>query len=332
MNVYLDAVFQPLCVQDDGMILMQEGWHFQTSSHFSSHQSDANDNNRNESQHEALEYSGIVYNEMKGVYSSPDALLQRLSQSAIFPDNSYGFDAGGDPKEIPNLTYDEFKSYHKQYYHPSNARLFVSGLEDENEEDFWNMVNQYLETLEPTEFPTSSSEIEYQAKSFSSPQMKRFPYPVSPSPLLQSSTNQNEKDDDDTLEYDDNAENLSTKTPDPHLMLTTWLINDQKMLSPLQELIWTVLNHLLLGTPSSILHKTLMESGYGGAIADGTGVEIGLLQATFSVGMKDVNQKDDVQMIESLILQTLNQIVKDGFSNSDIAASMNTIEFQVCFH
>ncbi len=80
-----------------------------------------------------LVYKGIVFNEMKGAYSSPDSMLYRASQHALFPDNAYGYDSGGDPRVIPDLTYEQFKTFHETYYHPSNARLFFYGDDDPTE-------------------------------------------------------------------------------------------------------------------------------------------------------------------------------------------------------
>ncbi|MDQ3250419.1 MAG: insulinase family protein, partial [Chloroflexota bacterium] len=113
IDVYLDAVFHPLITPHH---LHQEGWHYELT------QPDA-----------PLLYKGVVFNEMKGAYSSPDGVLYRTSQRSLFPDNTYGFDSGGDPNEIPNLTYEQFKQFHATYYHPSNARLFFYGDDDPTE-------------------------------------------------------------------------------------------------------------------------------------------------------------------------------------------------------
>ena len=111
-EVYLDAVLHPRAVSDP-QVLQQEGWHYEL---------------RNRS--EALEYKGVVYNEMKGVYSSPDAILGRATRRALFPDNAYSQDAGGDPREIPGLGFAQLRDYHAKYYHPSNARFYFYGDDD----------------------------------------------------------------------------------------------------------------------------------------------------------------------------------------------------------
>ncbi|KAL0365416.1 UNVERIFIED_CONTAM: Presequence protease 2, chloroplastic/mitochondrial [Sesamum angustifolium] len=125
VDVYLDAVFFPKCVEDI-KTFQQEGWHYEL-----------NDPS------EDITYKGVVFNEMKGVYSQPDSILGRASQGklllltelrlALCPDNTYGVDSGGDPQVIPKLTFEEFKEFHRKYYHPSNARIWFYGDDDPNE-------------------------------------------------------------------------------------------------------------------------------------------------------------------------------------------------------
>ena len=121
IDVYLDAVFYPLITPN---AFRQEGWHYEL---------DAID--------EPLVYKGVVFNEMKGSYSSPDDRLNEFSQRSLFPDTIYGLDSGGDPRHIPDLTYADFKAFHQRYYHPSNARLFFYGDDDPDERlrllDLW---------------------------------------------------------------------------------------------------------------------------------------------------------------------------------------------------
>jgi Zn-dependent M16 (insulinase) family peptidase len=118
----------------------------------------------------------------------------------------------------------------------------------------------------------------------------------------------------------------SPDQPDTHMLTLNWLLHDRP-LSATQELTLNILDHLLLGTSSSILRKTLMESGLGTALTGG-GLSDELLQATFSVGLKGV-APNNTQAVETLILETLAQIAKDGFTQQAMAASMNTIEFAV---
>ncbi len=110
VDVYIDAVFHPRIDED---VLRQEGWHI-----------DVDEEGR-------WSYKGVVFNEMKGVYSSPDSILMEQSQHAVFPDMLYSLDSGGNPPEVLNLSYEEFRAFHSAYYHPSNARFFFWGDDDE---------------------------------------------------------------------------------------------------------------------------------------------------------------------------------------------------------
>jgi len=112
IHVYLDAVLYPRAIHDK-QVLQQEGWHFEL-----------------DDVSKPLQYKGVVYNEMKGVYSSPDALMQRKAMNALFPTNTYSVDSGGDPLNIPDLTFEQFKEFHAKYYHPSNARVYFYGDDD----------------------------------------------------------------------------------------------------------------------------------------------------------------------------------------------------------
>lgn len=109
MDVYLDAVFYPN-IYNEPEILMQEGWHYEL-----------------ENKEDDLTYKGVVYNEMKGAFSSPEGVLMRKIQEGLFPDTTYGVESGGDPEHIPDLTYEEFLAFHTKYYHPSNSYIFLYG-------------------------------------------------------------------------------------------------------------------------------------------------------------------------------------------------------------
>ncbi|KAK3257585.1 Homeobox protein PKNOX1 [Cymbomonas tetramitiformis] len=115
VDVYLDAVLHPNCMSDE-QTFEQEGWHYELNE-----------------VSEEMTFKGVVFNEMKGVYSSPDSVLGRECQQAVFPDNTYGVDSGGDPVVIPELTFEMFKDFHGQFYHPSNGRFWFYGDDDPNE-------------------------------------------------------------------------------------------------------------------------------------------------------------------------------------------------------
>ena len=126
VDVYLDAVFYP---RIDPFIFQQEGWHLEL-----------------DNIEKPLAYKGVVFNEMKGAYSSPDNVLSERTQQSLFPDITYGLDSGGDPGEIPSLTFQEFKEFHTRYYHPSNARFFFYG--DDDPELRLRIIHEYLKDFD----------------------------------------------------------------------------------------------------------------------------------------------------------------------------------------
>lgn len=276
VNVYTDAVFHPRAINDP-MVHAQEGWHLEL-----------------EDKEEPLTYKGVVYNEMKGVYSSPDSLLMRESQQSIFEDNTYGVDSGGDPTVIPDLSFEQFADFHRKFYHPANSRIYFSG--DDDVAKRLEIMDEYLSEFGESPESKPASEIKWQKKRYKEPRWTRHPYPA------------------------------GADQPETHMVMVNWLLNE-KPFTPTEDLTVNVLDHLLMGTTSSVLRKTLMESGLGAAITGG-GLSDELLQATFSVGLKGVDP-ENVAGVEDLILDTLSAVAEEGFTEDAIAASMNTIEFQM---
>eukprot|EP00560_Eucampia_antarctica_P004850 CAMPEP_0197831322 /NCGR_PEP_ID=MMETSP1437-20131217/9214_1 /TAXON_ID=49252 ORGANISM="Eucampia antarctica, Strain CCMP1452" /NCGR_SAMPLE_ID=MMETSP1437 /ASSEMBLY_ACC=CAM_ASM_001096 /LENGTH=1100 /DNA_ID=CAMNT_0043434181 /DNA_START=53 /DNA_END=3355 /DNA_ORIENTATION=+ len=276
INVYADAVYHPRATKDP-MVHAQEGWHLEL-----------------ENKEDPLTYKGVVYNEMKGVYSSADSLLNRESQRSIFPDNTYGVDSGGDPVDIPDLSFEQFAEFHAKFYHPANSRIFFAG--DDDVSTRLSLMDEYLSDFDASPDSKPGSEIKWQKKSFTEPKFERYPYPV------------------------------GADQPETHMVMINWLLNDRPF-TPTEDLTVTVLDHLMTGTASSVLRKALMESGLGAAITGG-GLSDELLQATFSMGLKGV-EPDNVKAVEKLIMDTFEKIAEEGFSEDDIASTMNTIEFQM---
>lgn len=271
MEVYLDAVFFPLLKADH---FAQEGWHYEL-----------------EHIDDPLTIKGIVYNEMKGVYSNPDSLLYRYAQQYLFPDNTYSTDSGGDPKDIPNLSYEQFKQFHRLYYHPSNAWIFFYGNDDPNRR--LNTIEPYLEAFEPQEADTS---IPLQQK------------------LVQPRT--------ETIYYDCEEEGDEAKES---MLLVKWMLPEQT--DSVLCMALSVLSYILLSTPASPLRKTLLDSGLGEELTGG-GMSSGLRQMTFSVGMKGVAE-GDLEQLEKLIMETLERLAQDGFDPELLEAALNTLEFQL---
>jgi hypothetical protein len=231
---------------------------------------------------------------MKGVYSSADSLLNRAAQRSLFVDNTYNVDSGGDPTVIPKLSFEQFKEFHEKHYHPSNSRIYFAGDDDIYKR--LELMNEYLRDFDASDEYKAKSQVKWQLKKFAKPVRETRTYPAG---------------------ADQEATNMFTMN---------WLINDRP-LSTTEDLTLAVLDHLLMGTTSSILRKTLMESGLGEAITGG-GLSDELLQATYSVGLKGV-KKDNVAKAEQLVLDTFTKVVQEGFSADDIDASLNTIEFQL---
>ena len=136
VDVYLNSVFYPLITP---YTLMQEGWHYEL-----------------EDKNKEMIYKGVVFNEMKGAYSSPDDILGDESQRALFPETPYGYQSGGDPEVIPDLTYEQFKLFHQLYYHPSNSRIFFYG--DDDPEKRLEILDEYLKDFN---FQDVNSEFRY---------------------------------------------------------------------------------------------------------------------------------------------------------------------------
>lgn len=276
INVYTDAVFHPRAITDP-YVHAQEGWHLEL-----------------EKKEDPLIYKGVVYNEMKGVYSSSDSRLNRASQRSVFPDTTYGVDSGGDPKVIPQLSFEQFAEFHGKFYHPSNSRIYFSG--DDDVYTRLEIMDDYLKEFDVSPESKPGSVVEWQKKIFSEPKKIAEAYPI------------------------------GEDQPETNMVQVNWLVNDKPFTS-FEELTIGILDHLLMGTASSVLRKTLMESGLGEAITGG-GLSDELLQATFSVGLKGVKE-EDVSKVEQLILDTLEKVTEEGFDDEAIASSMNTIEFQL---
>ena len=146
MHVYLDAVFYPNMLEKKE-VFEQEGWHYEL-----------------QDEEDELTINGVVYNEMRGVFSSPDQQLSRMVQKALFPNTTYGNESGGDPDDIPKLTYKDFKAFHAKYYHPSNSFISLYGNMDIEERLIW-MDEEYLSHFDQID---PDSEIALQ-KAFESP-------------------------------------------------------------------------------------------------------------------------------------------------------------------
>lgn len=273
IDVYLDAVFYP---RIPPLVFQQEGWHLDL-----------------ESPDRPLTYKGVVYNEMKGAYSSPDNLLLELSQQSLFPDTTYGLDSGGNPREIPKLTYEQFKAFHDKYYHPSNARIFFHG--DDDPESRLAILDAYLKDFDAREV---DSTVPLQAP-FTAPRKIVRPFASGGE--------------------GGGAEGARG------MITVNWVLPEP--FDPERLLAFQVLYHSLLGMSGSPLRKVLIDSGLGQGLAGG-GLEKELRQMIFSTGLKGV-RPEDADRVEALIFDTLMVIARDGIDPETVEASLNTLEFRL---
>lgn len=272
MHVYLDAVFYPNIYQREE-IFLQEGWNY-----------------RLEQEEGPLTYNGVVYNEMKGAFSSPDDVLEREIMNALFPDNTYGVESGGNPDDIPDLTYEEFLDFHRTYYHPSNSYIYLYGNMD-MEEKLEFIDKCYLSGFSPLEV---DSQIQPQ-RAFSQVKEIVKEYPVS----------ENEEERDNAyLSYNMVIGNGT----------------DAKLC-----LAFEVLEYALLGAPGAPLKKALLDAGIGKDIYGS--FEDGILQPYFTIVAKGANQEQKEAFV-SLIQQVLTETAEKGVDKKALEAGINFLEFR----
>lgn len=272
MEVYMDAVFHPFIYRREE-IFRQEGWHFEM---------DGADS--------PLTVNGVVYNEMKGAYSSPDDILARYTESALFPDTPYANDSGGDPALIPDLSYQQFLDFHATYYHPSNCYIYLYGDMDMEEKLAW-LDREYLGAYDRKEI---DSALPLQAP-FDQPHALSIDYPIA--------------DGDD---------------PKGQTWLSShWAVGE--ITDPVLYRAFEVLDYVLLSSSGAILKKALREAGIGKDIFGGYHSEI--RQPYFSLVAKDADA-DQAEAFSSCVRETLEKLVADGIEEKYLLAGINSMEFQ----
>ncbi|MDM7986476.1 MAG: insulinase family protein [Smithella sp.] len=272
-RVYTDLVLHPLLLRET---FLQEGHHLE----FSTPDDLESD----------LMISGIVYNEMKGAYSSADSLMYKVLQENIYPDSVYAFDSGGNPDEIPSLTYEQFCEFHRQYYSPSNARFFIYG--DIATTEHLSFLEEMLAGFDRVEI---NSSIKSQQR-FTGPRVIRSTYPIS-------------KD-----------ESAGHKT----MVNIAWMLSENT--NHETSLMLEIISTLLVGSAASPLRKALIDSGLGEDLTPVSGIEADLKQLMFCVGLRNA-QSADAQKIETLIFDTLGSIASDGYDAQLIEGVLHQVEF-----
>ncbi len=272
MHVYMDAVFYPNIYYRDE-IFRQEGWHYEM-----------------ETPEGELTYNGVVYNEMKGVFSSPEQLLFRSIQQSLFPDTTYGVESGGDPTYIPDLTYEDFLAFHKRYYHPSNSYIYLYGDMDIEEKLTW-LDEKYLSAFgnEPVD-----SSIKMQEPFKNVRELTEY-YSVA--------------EDEDTLGKTYFSYNTVVETSlDKELYLA-----------------FQILDYVLLSAPGAPVKQALINAGIGKDVL--SGFENGILQPYFSIIAKNANLEQKEEFL-SVVRATLEELVQKGLEEKTLQAAINYYEFK----
>ena len=272
VDVYMDAVFNPNIYKHEE-IFKQEGWHYEL-----------------ESKDAPVTINGVVYNEMKGAYSSPDEILQQEIYRALYPDNTYSKNSGGNPEHIPDLTYEEYLNFHRRYYHPVNSYIYLYGDMDMAEKLDW-MDKEYLSRYDRIEL---DSTIPLQ-KAFDEKVDVTTKYPISAG------------------ESEENKTYLSYNVSVADVL-------DRKLYQA-----FDILDYALVSAPGAPLKKALIDAGIGKDISGG--FDSGSLQPVFSIVAKNANASEKEQFLE-IIQKTLKDLVKNGINREALLAGINSSEFR----
>ncbi len=272
MDVYMDAVLHP-SIYREPKIFRQEGWHYELHS-----------------PEEPLTINGVVYNEMKGAFSSPDEVLERYCQAALFPDTTYRFESGGDPEVIPDLTYEEFLNFHRTFYHPSNSYIYLYGNMDMEEKLNWldrEYLCHYTENHVPSEIPCQ--------KAFLRPVEQEVFYPL------------------------EKGESTQRQT----WLSVQWVLGT--VLDPVLYVTFQVLEYVLISAPGAPLRKALVDAGLGKDVFGG--YRNWILQPYFSLVAKDTD-KERLGEFRSIVARTLWDLVENGLDPKALRAGINNLEFR----
>ena len=273
MDVYMDACLHPNIAKHPE-IFRQEGWHYEL-----------------EEPDGELTLNGVVYNEMKGAFSSPDDVLSRAILNSLFPDTPYQYESGGDPDDIPTLTYEKFLEFHAMYYHPSNAYIYLYGDMDMEERLNW-LDEAYLSHYDRIGL---HSEITMQ-KPFDAPIRITQEYPIA------------------STEEEKGASYLSYN-------LVIGDILDQKLYAAFE-----LLDYALLSSPGAPIRKALVDAGIGKDILGG--YDNGTLQPVFSVIAKGTDTEREEEFL-SIIKRVCREQADGGLDHKTLLAAINSTEFKV---
>ena len=274
MDVYLDAVFNPQ-IYNHQEIFKQEGWHYEL-----------------ESPEDELKINGVVYNEMKGAFSSVAGVLDRQILHSLFPDTTYGFESGGDPVSIPDLTYEEYLDFHRKYYHPSNSFIYLYGDMDIEERLTW-LDEEYLSHYDANEVEVHS-QIQLQ-KPFDAVVSERRTYPIT----------------------EDEPEEKHTYLSYNKVVGT---VLDRELYQA-----FSILDYVLVSAPGAPVRQALIDAGIGEDVYGS--FEDGMLQPMFSIVAKNADESDQTRFVQ-IIEETLQKLVKEGLNQDSLLAGINSAEFR----
>ena len=272
MDVYMDAVMNP-AIYENEKIFMQEGWHYEI-----------------ESSADPITVNGVVYNEMKGAFSSADGVLERRIKEILFPDTCYANESGGDPVNIPELSYEEFLNFHLKYYHPSNSYIYLYGNMDMTEKLNW-LDKEYLSKYDVQYIDSAIGE----QQPFESPKEETVEFSIT-------------TDEDDTNQY------MLSKS------MVTGSILDSRLYIAFQ-----ILEYALLGAPGAPLKQALLDAGIGDDVYGG--YDNGTLQTFFSVIAKNARLEQKEEFLK-IIDSVLSDMVKNGINRRSLLAGINCYEFK----
>ncbi len=272
MDVYMDAVFHPNIYQEE-KIFRQEGWHYEM-----------------ESMEDELTINGVVYNEMKGAFSSPDDVLEREIMNSLYPHTSYAVESGGDPDVIPELTYEDFLAFHSRYYHPSNSYIYLYGDMDMAEKLRFLDV-EYLSKYEALAVDSELDE----EQPFTEPVEVCKEYPITESESEKENT---------YLSYNISFGNNLDKE---------------------QYIAFQVIDYVLCSAPGAPLKQALIDKGIGKDVY--SSYENGIMQPYFSIVAKNAD-KEQLPEFLATIREELTKITEQGFDKKALRAGLNFYEFR----
>lgn len=272
MDVYMDAVFHPNIYKEE-KIFRQEGWHYEM-----------------ESAEDELTINGVVYNEMKGAFSSPDDVLEREIMNSLYPNTSYAVESGGDPDVIPELTYEDFLAFHSRYYHPSNSYIYLYGDMDMAEKLRF-LDEEYLSKYEALAVDSALA----QEPPFEKPVEIYKEYPITESESEKENT---------YLSYNISfGDNLDKE----------------------QYIAFQVIDYVLCSAPGAPLKQALIDKGIGKDVY--SSYENGIMQPYFSIVAKSAD-KEQLPEFTATIREILEKIVEQGFDKKALRAGLNYYEFR----